>query len=143
MQFLSNRQNLTFISVLFVALLNTACIRTSPSYQSNEMFPVGPEVKASLVIYYKAGVTDEQIQEFSQQVLFRSDPNGLGHSHRPGVIETLQIFEPVQGHESTAVTFSPDATQAQRNELKADIMSSPLVYKVLENVALKDVKKLD
>ncbi|MDT5122602.1 MAG: hypothetical protein QOC96_2084 [Acidobacteriota bacterium] len=142
MQFLSSRQNLTFIAVLFVALLNAACIRTSPPYQSNEMIPVGPEVKASLVIYYKADVTDEQIQEFSQQVLSRPDTQG-GYYNRYGVRTILQIFEPVQGHQSTAVTFFPEATEAQREELKADVMSSPIVYKVLENVAPKDVKKLD
>jgi hypothetical protein len=141
MQFLSGRQDITSIPVLFFALLSTACIRTSPSYQSNEMIPVGPEVKASLVIYYKADITDEQIQEFTQQALSRPDFQGTGNRYR--VRDILQIFEPVQGHQSTAVTFFPEATKAQREELKAAVMSSPIVYKVLENVAPKDVKRLD
>lgn len=141
MQFLSSRQTLTLIAVLFVALLNTAYIKTFPAYQRNEMIPTGPEVKASLVIYYKAGVTDEQIQEFTQQVLSRPDSQGRGN--RYGVRDILQIFESAQGHQSTAVTFFPEATKSQRDEIEAEIMSSPIVYKVLKNIAPKDVKKLD
>src|SRR5438067_1999893 len=99
MQFLSSRQILTLISVLFVALLSIACIRTSPSYEKNEMIPIGPEVKASLVIYFKAGTTDEQIEDFWHGVLSDPDPQGRGYSHRPGVGDLMRVFPAVQGHE--------------------------------------------
>jgi hypothetical protein len=143
MQFLSSRQTLTLIAVLFVALLSIACIRTSPSYEKNEMIPIGPEVKASLVIYFKAGTTDEQIEDFWHGVLSDPDPQGRGYSHRPGVGDLMRVFPAVQGHEGIAITFFPEATENQRDELEAEIKSSPIVYKVLKDVAPKDVKKLD
>jgi hypothetical protein len=143
MQFFGSRQTLALISVLFVALLSIACIRTSPSYESDKMVPVGPEVKASLVIYFKVGTTDDQIEDFWHGVLSDPDPQGKGYYHRPGVGDLMRVFPAVQGHEGIAVTFFPEATRDQREELEAEIKSSPIVYIVLKNVAPNDVKKLD
>lgn len=107
------------------------------------MIPFGPEVKADLVIYFNAEVTDEQIDEFWRETLSKPHPEGRGYDHRDGVGDISRVFPPVQGHEGIAVNFFANATQAQREEVKADVMSSPLVYRVLENVAPKDVKNLD
>ncbi len=107
------------------------------------MVPFGPDVPASLVVYYKASVTDEQIENFLQEVLSIPHPEGRGYNLREGVAERLRVFPPVQGHEATAITFSANATQAQREDIRSAVSSSPLVYKVLENVAPADVKKLD
>ncbi len=142
MQPFHNRTILAFVFILLVTSLSAACIQHAPSYESDKMIPVGPEVKASLVIYFKVGVADEQIDDFWHNVLSRPHPQGRGYYHRTGVSETMRLL-PVQGHEGIAITFSEDATQGQRYEVKQDINSSPIVYKVLENVAPNDVKKLD
>jgi hypothetical protein len=112
------------------------------SKRKDEVIPIGPEVKASLVIYFKKGVTEEQIKDFWQTILSKPDPRG-GHLNRDGVRDILSVFTPVQGHEAVAVTFFPDASQEDRDKLKTDVRSSPIVYKVLENVSPAEVKKID
>jgi hypothetical protein len=138
------------IVVIFLCLLSVGCplggkdtARSTKPNARDEMVPVGPEVKAGLVIYYKTGVADEQIEDFINQVLSKPHPSGIGTIPRDGIRGPLRVFPPVQGHEATAVTFFPNATTAQREELKADAISHPIVYKVLENVAPKDVKTIE
>jgi len=106
------------------------------------MRPIGPEVKASLVIYFKPGITNQQVEDFWHEVLSRPDPSGKGYYHRNGVGDIGRIA-PVQGHEGISVSFFPDATKEERDEVIHDITSSPIVYKVLRDIAPADVKKLD
>ena len=106
------------------------------------MAPIGPDVKASLVIYFQSGVTRDQISAFSDAVLSRPDPAGRGYDLATGVQSRLRVG-PVQGHEGIAITFFADATSEQRERLMAEVKASPLVYKVLEGVAPDDVKKID
>ena len=49
----------------------------------------------------------------------------------------------VQGHEGTAVRFTANSSPAQRRMIKAAILSSPIVYKLLENVVPTEVKNLN
>ena len=106
------------------------------------MRSVGPEVKASLVIYFKSGVSNEQVNTFWEEVLSRRDPSGKGYYHRNGVGDIGRIA-PVQGHEGISMSFFPDATKKEREEVTRDIKSSPIVYRVLENIAPAEVKKID
>ena len=130
--------------IIFTAIF-IACLTThSCSWpESNEMVQIGPDVKASMVIYYKAGVNEDQINYFLQNVIGRPDPEGRGYYHRDGIIMVLRVYPSVQGHEATAITLSDKITQVQRDEIKKEIISSPIVYKVLENIVPADVKKLD
>jgi hypothetical protein len=41
------------------------------------------------------------------------------------------------------MSFFPDATKEERDDVIHDITSSPIVYKVLGDIAPADVKKLD
>jgi hypothetical protein len=106
------------------------------------MHSIGPDIKADLVIYFKLGVTNEEISSFWENVLSFQDPNGRGHHHRPGVGGLSAVFPAVDGHEGVAVNFLPGATEAQRTETKLAVDGSPLVFKVLQNVVPSDVKKL-
>ncbi len=106
------------------------------------MRPIGPEVKQNLVIFFKPGVTDEQVEGFLHEVLSKPDPNGRGFYLRTGISEFSRIH-PVQGHEGIAISFFPYATNNERDAVTRDIKSSAIVYKTLENVAPADVKKLD
>lgn len=129
---------LKFMAVATFCLIHLAC-----PFHRNETRPIGPEVKASLAIYFRQGVTNEQIEKFWQEVLSRPDPDGRGHYHRDGVGDISRIFPSVQGHEGIAMSFFPDATNEEREEIKRAVRDSPIVYKVLENVAPADVKDLE
>jgi hypothetical protein len=120
---------------LLASLVIMAC-------SQSEMVPIGPDVKVDLVIYFKAGVSAEQISQFWNQVLSNPHSTGRGTWPKDGISQLLAVFR-VEGHEGVAVSFWRTATEGQRQRLKADVSSSPLVFKVLENVAPKDVKTLD
>jgi hypothetical protein len=106
------------------------------------MYPIGPGVKANLVIYFKTDVDNNQIESFLHETLMYSIPNGHGFVHKDGVGTILRV-EPVQGHKAIAVSFFENATEGQREQVKSAIRASPIVYKVLENVVPKDVKTID
>jgi len=104
------------------------------------MVPIGPDVKADLVIFFKLEATDDQIETFWQETL--SVKSNKGYWSRPGVLEILRLL-PVQNHEGLAVTFFPNSTPAERDDIKARVKSSPLVYRVLEDVVPLDIKSLE
>ena len=121
---------------LLALVLGSACHR-----QEMKMEPIGPEVKASFVIYFNSGVTDEQISDFSKRVLSRPRSDGRGDDLPEGVRTFLRASS-VEGHEAIAITFFPNATAQQRESLIWAVKASSLVYKVLEDVAPADVKKV-
>ena len=110
--------------------------------EQDKMAHFGVDKPVSLLIFYKAGVTDDQIHDFLREVLSRPHPQGKGHNMRDGIALTFRA-PPVEGHGATAVAFSADAAPSKREEIMRDVKSSQVVYKVLENVAPADVKKLD
>lgn len=122
------------ITLLIAALMSPACAQP----EKDEMVPIGPEVRADLVIYFRDGVSDEQVSKFWNEVLSNPHPSGRGTWPKDGISEILAV-PAVQGHEGVAVRFSRTATEAQRERVKADVNSSPVVYRVLENVAPKDI----
>jgi hypothetical protein len=134
--------NLGITSLKVVALAVFVFLQSGCPFHKNEMRPIGPEVKASLVIYFKPGITNQQVEDFWHEVLSKPDPQGRGYYHRAGVGDISRI-KSVQGHEGVSMSFSPNATDEERKEVERDIRSSPIVYKVLENVAPADVKKID
>lgn len=123
--------------ILTVGLLQLAC-----PHAQQPMRAVGPEVKASLVIYFNSGVTNAQVNTFWKEVLSRPDPAAKGYYHRKGVGDIGRTSS-VQGHEGISISFFPDATKEEREEVIHDIISSPIVYKVLRDIAPADVKELD
>jgi hypothetical protein len=126
------------IAITSLGLTLIAC-----PFKKDEMKSIGPDVKADLVIYFNIGVSEQAINSFWQEVLSRPHPQGKGYNHRDGVGSISRIFPAVQGHEGISLSFFPQATQAQRDELEREIKSSPVVYKILKNTAPITVKKLD
>jgi len=92
-------------------------------YKHEQMVPLVPAM-ADLVIFFKKDASHDQVEAFWQDTL--STKQGTGHWHRPGVGSILG-HRPVQGHDVLVVSFSPNATDAQRNDIKAGIVSSPIV----------------
>lgn len=126
-----------------VATTMLSLAMVSCPFRKEEYRRLGPDKKANLAIYFNHGVTNEQIKKFWHEVLSRPDPQGKGYHHVDGVADLSRIYPAVQGHEGVALSFFSNATQAQRNEVERDIKSSPLVYKILKNVAPIDIKKLE
>jgi hypothetical protein len=109
-------------------------------YKHEQMVPIGPDAKHELVIFFKPGTTHDQIERFWAEVL--SYPTQGGHWTRPGISGILRLF-PIQGYEAVGVTFFPNATQAQREEIKSKVHASPIVYKVMEDMVPQNIKKVD
>jgi hypothetical protein len=88
--------------------------------------PLGPDVKASAVIYFRRGVTDKQIEDFNSSVL--QAPARLGHVGRdypPFVSSYLRLLpSQANGHEAIALTFFKEApadkVNAYLGTIKAD-----------------------
>jgi len=97
---------------------------------------------SGLRVYFKRGVTHDQLNYIWENVLSRPNADGRGYLHRDGIGMLSRVYPPVEGHEGVAVNFPANATQAQREEIKREVNASPIVFKVLENVAPLHVKKL-
>ena len=103
----------------------------------------GPELKASLIVYFKAGVTEKQITR-----LFADLQLGLDIKRRlvkgdREICSSLRIYPALQNHERIAFTFCEGAAVEDREAIRETIKSSPLVYKVLENTAPVEVRSID
>jgi len=103
------------------------------------MVPVGPDVRYDLLIFFNTDVTHDQIDTFWNEVL--SYPTRDGHWTRPGVGGILRVAA-VQGHEGVAVSFFSNATDAERTDIKSRVRSSPIVYRVMENVVPLNIKRI-
>ena len=109
-------------------------------YKHEQMIPIGPGVKADLVVFFKAEATDDQIYTFAKETI--STPKRGGYWPLAGIRDTLYIL-PIDGHQGYAVTFLPEATEEQRKYVRSRVDASPIVYKVIENVAPANIKKVD
>ncbi len=123
---------------LFTAVLQAAACSSSAQEQ---MHPIGPDAKASFVIYFQRDATREQIKDFSDNVLSRPRTDGRGEDMPEGVQSILLVS--ADGHKGYAINFFENATPEQRGKLIAAVKASPLVYKVFEGVTPDDVKKID
>ncbi|HXM48028.1 MAG TPA: hypothetical protein VN956_09175 [Pyrinomonadaceae bacterium] len=129
------------VAAILSGLLSTACPLNKRA--DSDVRPIGPDVRADLVIYFKTTITPDEINAFSKDVLSLPDPKGRGYYNPPGVRTVLRIYPPLKGHEGIAVTFFPTATKEERENLKRSVDSSPIVYKVFQNVAPAELKKID
>jgi hypothetical protein len=107
----------------------------------NPVLPIGPTVKADLLVYFKRDLSQGQINDFINNVISIPDREGGGYDLPAGVRTRLRL-RPVEGHEGIAITFFPNATKEQREELLRSIKTSPLVFRVLENTIPDNVKSL-
>src|SRR5207244_13298944 len=111
------------------------------SDEGERMVRVGLDVKASVVIYFKVGITGEQIEDFAARFL-RGRITERGTPLRAGICEYLRLF-PLQSHDAVAIQFCEAADEQTRKAIKADITSSPIVFKILENIVPLDVKNIN
>jgi len=136
----SSRMQRRILRIIVLLLCIAMVSATCSCDREAEMIPIGPDVKYSLVIFFKVDATRDQIEHFWNEVL--SYPKQGGHWPRPGVGDILRLSA-VQGHEAVAVSYKSNATETDREDIKSRIRSSPIVYKVMQDVIPDNVKKLD
>lgn len=127
---------LAVLSFAASSFLGVACY---PNFDYKE--ELGPNVRTSLLIFFKSDATSQQIQDFWNQVLSTPDPRG-GHQLLAGIcgVDRSNI---VQGHDSVAVVFCRNSTLAQQAFIKAQVNASPIVFQMLADVVPNDVVKIE
>jgi hypothetical protein len=94
--------------------------------------------KVELLFFFKKDSSKERQDYFYDNILMK--PVQGGHWMRDGVQGAFGIDE--HGYKGFGITFCPDATQEQREDIKKRLAESPLVYKVYENVVPSEIKDL-
>jgi hypothetical protein len=96
----------------------------------------GPDVRSSLVVYYKAGISEAEMSNFQDAQLYQARPGGHGKEFKPG-IRTFLALIPEQAHGHYAFTLDLDSRMSpeQRESLVSSLSSSPLVFRVYRAVA--------
>jgi hypothetical protein len=110
-----------------------------------QMVPLGPDQKASVVIYFHKGITSKEVSDFDRYILEQPMQRPPGHGHPPFVSVYLRLL-PLQanGHEAIALTFSPNAPADQLNayiaKIKADDRVETLYFNVTPESITSDFK---
>lgn len=127
------------VALVAVTLLLSSCSQQRES----KRIPVGPDAQASMVFYFKTDVSEEQVSNFFNEVITRPGASSGSFTLREGVQMISRVFHQVEGHKGIAIRFFDEATQEQRDAIRREAKAHPLVYKIIEDVAPADVKKLD
>lgn len=109
------------------------------TYQKQKIVKFGPQVRASLVIVLKPGLTDEDVEAFRRDVLQIQLSSEGERKYLAGVSQYLRV-PAIEKHEVIALTFQEGINKAEREEVLRRVNSSPLVFKVYEDLAPADVK---
>ncbi len=107
-------------------------------------FRAAPELKASVVIFFKTGVTDEETGRlFANIQLVLRLRRRLVKNIEPEICDALTVYPPLQNHQRVAVTFCAATNKADREAITEAIKASSSVYKVLQNVCPIEVTKIN
>jgi MFS family permease len=96
------------------------------------MIHFGPEVPASLVVLFREEATPGEVNLFLEQVVGVPHPGG-GHKLLPGVQSALRVR--VGSHVGYAFQLRESVTPEQEARIRARIRSSPVVWRLYEDVA--------
>ena len=98
---------------------------------------VGPDEKASVVIYFRKGTTDEQIEAFHSTVLEQPGQPMHPEPEYPWFVINYLRLPPAQanGFDGVAVSFRHNVTRADTDPYLAKIRADERVEKVLLDVS--------
>jgi len=96
----------------------------------------GPNVPASLVVYYKAGTARKDITQLQDSLLYRARADGRGKDFIPG-IRMYMYLSPRQahGHEGCAIDLDTASSPQAVESLVMSFSRSPIVFAVYKDVA--------
>lgn len=122
------KSGISILTILLVALLS-GCQKKI----NDEMIRTSPELKVPIVFYFKKGTTREQINNFSDTVISYPHPGG-GHSLFKGIRGVFLV-----GNQDYSGYALDRIDEDERQNILRAINSSPLIYKVFENVIPKEI----
>lgn len=125
---------LLMITFLSFTLTQVQSCNKDKQEEVTEFFNI--DSKVELLFFYKKEATYEQRKYFDENILMK--PVKGGHWVRDGVQTVFGIDK--NGYEGFGITFRPNATKEQREDIKKRLEESPIVYKVFENVVPNEVK---
>jgi hypothetical protein len=102
----------------------------------------GPDRKASMVIYFRKGISPQQVEDFNESVLMGpAEPRHAGRDY-PSFVQTYLGLIPSQanGHEAVALTFFNNTATDKVNAYLATIEGDSRVDKVFLNVSPDSIK---
>lgn len=98
------------------------------------MIKFGPDLKVPIVFYFKKGTTQDQINYFLDNIIGYPDPEGKGTYLMKGTYAQFLVRN--QDYEGYAIDR---IDEAERQNIIRVINSSPLIYKVFENVIPNEI----
>ena len=108
----------------------------------DRIIEMGSDMPKGLVIVFKKQTSQDQIEQFNREILSKPHPEGKGYYSADGMC--LFTRPPgVQGYDMVQIRFCQNSTEEQQAQLKADVLASPLVYKVFDDVKPSEIKNID
>ncbi len=106
------------------------------------MVSIGPDAEASAVIYFRAGISSPQVEDFNSSVLMLpAKPSDNGRAYPPFVQEYLRLIpSQANGHEAIALTFFKNAPADKTTAYLTIIKADSRVEKVFLNMSPDSIK---
>jgi hypothetical protein len=135
--FLESKRYILFLFVATLMLVVTGC-----SFAPRESFNAETS-RVDMIIYFVPTVTDEQVREFSWEVL--SVPTGRTPTEHtlPEGVSGISSCQGPEKYWAYCVEFSSPFDTESRIRLRQEAESWAIVQKVLENVVPMQVTKAD
>jgi hypothetical protein len=105
------------------------------AYREDPMIPMTPPV--TNIVLFKKDITNDQMNQFWNETLSTSRPDGRGHDNLPG-LQGIGRLGDYDGHDVVEFSFFESATEEQRQYVYARVESSPYVFELRKNVLSKD-----
>jgi hypothetical protein len=110
------------------------------SWANQPMQAFGPNVQAGEVVYFNLGVTNAEMESFQRASLYQARADGAGLEFKPGISYFLRLLpSQAHGHDAFAIGISSSLPQDRRGQLRSLIAQSPLVFRVYDDKAPKDI----
>jgi hypothetical protein len=95
----------------------------------------GPDQKASIVVYFRHGTSDKEIDDFNSSTLQEpAEPSHPGRDYPPFVSEYLRLLpNQANGYKAIALTFFEGSSSDQMNAFIDRIKSDKRVLKIFQN----------
>jgi hypothetical protein len=101
------------------------------AWRHEQMISFGPDQKSSVVIYFRKGITNQQVEDFHSAVLEVPTRQSPGHG-LPAFVQTYFRLRPMQanGHEGIALNFLGNTSAEKVSAYLTAIKADPRVEKV-------------
>ena len=119
---------------LILTLLFLSLIPACRQQVNDEWIVSSPDLKVPIVVYFKRGATNDEINYFANNVIGHWRPDGRGNDLLKGIQGIFQVRN--QDYQGFALDRIDE--NERENILKA-ISSSSLIYKVFENVVPNEI----